>query len=437
MKRFYQYTITGLLSMAFLATSCEKEEPDFYDKNENGVYFDYAGQEEFQTSVNFADHVLGNPQELKVELDVKLLGYLMENDRKAVLKTKPVEGYPEATVTIPDVVFTAEESEKKVEITVARPQERDTEYAVCLYFDADDAQSQLGHGIKGKEEFVIYVEETYTPAWTDYDWFVMYIGTWTVDKHIFFINLTQDNNYASVSKLNDYYTVLNYNLIAVNALRQQHAENPDEPITINIPFSSDNSYAKPPYWGESHDKYLGNYSSGLFASLASAAGANTTNEFELLGDENAVLDLHKTAVKAMMNQYNIYIYQWGLTGNMYKSYSWTPMYAEMEYDVVKPYHWENTWAYGAGDMISQYYGEYSEEKYKFMIKTWLEKQGTENFVLIQMFPVCLSDDWWSAAWDSTIGGEDQIKECYKAFKAAYDAAPAGTYNFTFPELNIE
>ena len=29
------------------------------------------------------------------------------------------------------------------------------------------------------------------------------------------------------------------------------------------------------------------------------------------------------------------------------------------------------------------------------------------------------------------------KECYKAFKAAYDAAPAGTYNFTFPELNIE
>ena len=40
MKRFYQYTITGLLSMAFLATSCEKEEPDFYDKNENGVYFE-------------------------------------------------------------------------------------------------------------------------------------------------------------------------------------------------------------------------------------------------------------------------------------------------------------------------------------------------------------------------------------------------------------
>ena len=139
----------------------------------------------------------------------------------------------------------------------------------------------------------------------------------------------------------------------------------------------------------------------------------------------------------MMNQYNIYLYQWALPGNMYKSYNWTPMYAEMEYDVVKPYHWENTYAYGAGDMISQYYGEYSEEKYKFMIKTWLEKQGTDNFVLIQMFPVCLSNDWWSAAWDSSIGGEDQIKECYKAFKAAYDAAPAGTYNFTFPELNIE
>ena len=148
------------------------------------------------------------------------------------------------------------------------------------------------------------------------------------------------------------------------------------------------------------------------------------------------MDLHKTAVKAMMSQYNNYLY-WSYKGNNYKSGTWTPMYAEMEYDVVKPYHWENTWAYGAGDMISQYYGEYSDEKYKFMIKTWLEKQGTDNFVLIQMFPVCLSSDWWSAEWDSTIGGEGQIKECYKAFKAAYDAVPAGTYNFTFPELNIE
>ena len=71
-----------------------------------------------------------------------------------------------------------------------------------------------------------------------------------------------------------------------------------------------------------------------------------------------------------------------------------------------------------------------------MIKTWLEKQGTDNFVLIQMFPIRLADDWWSAKWDNSIGGEDQIKECYKVFKAAYDAAPAGTYSFTFPELNL-
>ena len=91
--------------------------------------------------------------------------------------------------------------------------------------------------------------------------------------------------------------------------------------------------------------------------------------------------------------------------------------------------------YGAGDMISQYYGEYSDEKYKFMIKTWLEVQGSDNFVLVQMFPIY--KDWtWSAYWDDRIGGEEQIKKCYKVFKAAYDAAPAGTYSFTFPELNL-
>ena len=170
MKRYYPYTIVWLFALVFLATSCEKEEPDFYDKNENGVYFDYNTSEEFQQSINFADHVLGNPQELSLNVNIKLLGYMIEGDRKAVLKTKPVEGYPEATITIPDVVFTSEEYEKTVEISVARPDERDTDYAVCVYFDAEDSNSQLGHGIAGKEEFTIYVKESYTPAWSSYDW---------------------------------------------------------------------------------------------------------------------------------------------------------------------------------------------------------------------------------------------------------------------------
>ena len=58
MKRYYPYTIVWLFALVFLATSCEKEEPDFYDKNENGVYFDYNTSEEFQQSINFADNVV-------------------------------------------------------------------------------------------------------------------------------------------------------------------------------------------------------------------------------------------------------------------------------------------------------------------------------------------------------------------------------------------
>ena len=78
MKRYYPYTIVWLFALVFLATSCEKEEPDFYDKNENGVYFDYNTSEEFQQSINFADHVLGNPQELSLNVNIKLLGYMIE-----------------------------------------------------------------------------------------------------------------------------------------------------------------------------------------------------------------------------------------------------------------------------------------------------------------------------------------------------------------------
>jgi len=442
MKRYYPYTIIWLFALVVLATSCEKEEPDFYDKNENGVYFDYDNSEEFRASINFADHVLGNPQELPVSIDVKLLGYMVEGDRKAVLKTKAVEGYPEATVTVPDVVFTSEEFEKTVEITVARPDERDTEYAVCIYFDAEDPESQLGNGITGKEEFVIYVKEAYEPAWDNNEiWSqpFMYLGPWSVEKHIFMINLTQDNDYTA--NLYDWYKICEYNYEAVKAVRQQHLDNPDEPILIDIPLNTDIDYAgysydKPAYWGEQHDKFLGGYSHSLFVGLAGAVGANTSNEWEILGNEDAVVDLHKAAVKSMMQNYNNYL-NWGYSCGNYQYSSWTPMYANIEYDVVKPYHWSNTYANGAGDMISAYYGEYSDEKYKFMIKTWLNQQGTDAFVLVQMFPVRLGDDWWSAVWDNSIGGEEQIKTCYKAFKEAYDAEPAGTYSFTFPDLELE
>ena len=442
MKRYYPYTIIWLFALVMLATSCEKEEPDFYDKNENGVYFDYNASEDFQQSINFADHVLGNPQELTVNVNMKLLGYMVEGDRKAVLKTKAVEGYPEATVTIPEVVFTSEEYEKTVEISVARPDERDTDYAVCIYLDSEDPESQLGDGIAGKEEFIIYVKEAYTPAWTEYDWCVDYLGPWSVDKHIFFINLLENNDYASAAKLNDWYGLCDYNLRAVNALRQQRQENPDEPITIDIPFRPYNydyiEYPKPYYWGDKHDEYLGAYSASAFTDLAVALGVNTANEVELLGDETVLAELYKSIhqgkVTQMMNNYNTYFTDWFLRCDEYQWYSWVEMSEDFDYQVVEPYQWQ-----ASGDMIAQYYGAYSAEKYKFMIKTWLKEVGSSNFVLVQMFPVYADASTWppTVLWDERGGGEDQIKKCYKVFKAAYDAEPAGTYNFTFPELNLE
>lgn len=439
MKQYYKYSILWLFALAFLTTACEKDEPPFYDMNEHGVYFDYEKEADFKQEINFADHVLGDPQDVKITLKMKVLGYLTETSRKAVLKTKAVEEYPEASVVLPEVIFEANEYEKEIEITVNRPEERDTDYAISIYLDSEDANSQLGSGIAGKEEFVVYVKETYekpTSVWGPGSMAQMYLGEWSVDKHIFLINLTQNNDY--VQTLYDYYAVVGYNEQAVSALRAQRENNPDEPILIDIPFVTDvYNYEKPSYWGDLHQQYLGTYSNSLFVSLANAVGANTANETELLdGDEQTIKNLNKTAVKYMMNQYDTYMNSWGMACEHFKGMCWIPMFPDMDYDVVRPGCW-SPYGVDGGETISQYYGTYSEEKYKFMIKTWLAKQGTENFVLVQMFPLMLNWSDWKYDWDNSIGGENQIKACYKAFKEAYDAAPAGTYSFTFPELTIE
>lgn len=438
MKKNYKYNSLLLLMLLLMTISCDKQEPGFYDGAYNGAYFDYENTEDFSASINFADYILGYPESLPIEVSMKLLGYIADEERKVSFGTKPVEGYPEAEVILPEASFSNGEYAKKFVFSILRPEERDTEYAICIYIDSD-ANGGLGTGLEGHCEFTIFVKEQYVqPAgWGDSDWAAGYLGTWSPEKHIFFVNLLQDNNFAAPVKIGDWYTLVDYNQKAVAEVRRLRDEGSDE-ILFEIPFNKDCSYDKPSYWGAEHEKYIGEYTATRFGDIASVVGANTANELALLADENNLPELNKTAVLTMMKNYNQYFSSWGLSVSEFHNSCWYPMFEDIEYDIVQPDCWKSQ-GVGFGDKPNKYYGKYSADKYRFMIKTWLKKQNAEQkqFMLWQMFPLIVDWNMWDAVWDESAGGEKAMIECYKTFKAAYDAEPAGTYNFTFPEITID
>lgn len=432
------YYIIALWAISNLFVACEKEEPPFYDTGSNGVYFDYSSTDDLSSNINFADYALENPEELSVNIKLKVLGYLLEEDRKVVLKTKVVEGYPEAEIELPEVIFHAKESAQTIEVKVKHPAELGTRYATCIYFDTEDPESQLGEGIEGFNEFTIYATEEYQEPvfWPGYG--SMYLGEWSPEKHVFLIHVTQNNNYMDTP-----YLCVQYNVAAVDSLWKFREENPGQPVTISIPIGSDPNlrYNKPAYWTSIYDQYLGNYNPSTFGAVCRGANITTLNDYEYFAnDEAKAKEINISAVSSMMNQYDTYFMQ-QMPGMYYRNYYWIPMFKDIDYEVHQPACWADP---DGGALLSKYYGEYSDAKYKFMIRTWLERQGN-NFVLVQIFPVMVEWDYslqipvvlWDESLDPNFeSGENVIKECYKAFKEEYDKNPSA-YDFEFPEVSLE
>lgn len=421
MKRNCLYILLFLLTGSWLA-SCEKSEPPFYDANSNGAYFDYD-KEKLDTIINFADYILEDPKEITVKIKIKLLGYVEDFDRTLVLKAIAMENYPQAQVTCPEVVFKAGEYKKEIEIKVGRPETQDTRYGMTL--SVDEERSDIGIGAEGFENFNVYVEDSYqTPAGWEYN-AGMFFGEFSAEKHIFIVKVTKDEDYAYNN--NPWGVYPDYQLAVIDSIREHNQAHPNEPLNIAIPFISGGpEYPKPYYWTEKHDKYLGTYSSSSFISLCNSIGADTSNEKELFnGEEENLKGLHKKAIVAMMKSFNNY-FNWGMSFDNFRNEQ-IPMLKDMDYDVVTPIWWT-----ACSSMITPYYGDYSEAKYKFMIKTLLNAKGDE-FFLPEMFPIY--QDWNSDtgfAWDTLLGGEAGIKECYKLFYAEWEKNK-DQYDFTFPK----
>lgn len=421
MKRNCLYILLFLLTGSWLA-SCEKSEPPFYDANSNGAYFDYD-KEKLDTIINFADYILEDPKEITVKIKIKLLGYVEDFDRTLVLKAIAMENYPQAQVTCPEVVFKAGEYKKEIEIKVGRPETQDTRYGMTL--SVDEERSDIGIGAEGFENFNVYVEDSYqTPAGWEYN-AGMFFGEFSAEKHIFIVKVTKDEQYAYNN--NPWGVYPDYQLAVIDSIREHNQAHPNEPLNIAIPFISGGpEYPKPYYWTEKHDKYLGAYSSKSFISLCNSIGADTSNEKELFnGEEENLKGLHKKAIVAMMKSFNNY-FNWGMSFDNFRNEQ-IPMMKDMDYDVVTPIWWT-----ACSSMVTPYYGDYSEAKYKFMIKTLLNAKG-DKFFLPEMFPIYQGQSGNTGfAWDTLLGGEAGIKECYKLFYAEWEKNK-DQYDFTFPK----
>lgn len=428
------YYILGLFCLMFALTACEGREPDLFDKDSNGAYFDYDYANEFEHTLNFSDHIADNPDTVSVTLKVKLLGYLMDEARTLSVKTKPVEGHSLAGVAIEKVVFANKEYEKQIEVKVKRPEFEDTVYAVCIYLDGS---GDIGSGIVGKNEINLYVKESYEKPEIWYSHMDNLLGTWNKKKHIFLAQHKGDshfysNFYESLNQQHNYDSILALNVSAVNALLAVEPEEGIELVDLPIIKESDHpAYTEPYFWSE-YEETLGLFRANKFCRFVGMLGGATTNNIAALFAskeaktkmDNEAENFHKDDFLYMLNEYYSYA-KLGYPISEYKNLCWVKM-GGANYKVRIPYWWEDPDALGTGEIVKKYFGEYNDEKYKFMLQTMLAEDGADNFITESILPFVYDKENETYAWDNSpfgekqLSGEERLKECYRRIKDVND-----------------
>ena len=449
MKNKIHY-ILWLLSLPLLFTACEENEPILFDKNANGAYFDYEYSSDFEKTLNFGEHIVGNPDTVIVSLKIKLLGYLMEEARTLSVKTKEIEGYEPADVTIGEVVFADREYEKDVEIKVKRPEIEDSVYAICIYLDGS---GDIGLGIDGKNEVNLYVTESYEKPEVWYSHMDTYLGEWTKEKHIFLANHTGNNQFYSAlydnnSAMHIFDSILALNVSAVNALL---AVSPEEPIAVDLPILKETdypAYTEPYFWKE-YEHLLGMFRANKFCRFTTMLGGSTTKDIAAIYAGDAAMQrmeeeadgFHKDDVLYMLNEYYNYALS-GLPISEYKNLCWVEIKNSVNYRVRIPFWWEDPKALGTAVIVKKYFGDYKDDKYQFMLKTMLKEDGAGNFIAESIFPFVYNIENGTYEWDSSpfgtkqLSGEERLKECYRIIKAANDKRPLSR-RFDIPEVELD
>ena len=449
MKKSIHY-IAWLFGLTFVMVACEGREPDLFDEDANGAYFDYNTANEFEQTLNFSDYIVGNPDTVSVTLKVKLLGYLMDEKRVLSVKTKDVEGYEPADVTIDKVTFAGKEYEKDIEVKVKRPVVEDEIYAVCIYLDGS---GDIGTGINGKTEINLYVTESYAMPAVWYSHIEAFLGAWNKEKHIFLANHTGNNRFYS--NLFDsereehlYDSILNLNVSAVNALL---GSEPIEDIVADLPILKETDYPAytEPYFWSAYETDLGMFRANKFCRFTTMLGGATTRDVAALYATEAAVQrmkseaagFHKDDVYYMLGEYNNYA-KAGYPIAEYKDLCWVELKNSVTYKMRIPYWWEDPDGLGTADIVKRYFGEYSDDKYQFMLKTMLAEDGAENFVTASILPFVYDIERGAYAWDASpfgkkqLAGEERLKECYRVIKAANDKRPSSR-QFDIPDVELD
>ena len=448
MRKSIHY-IVGLFGLTFLLAGCSYD-PELFDESSNGAYFDYEYANDFEHTLNFSDYIVGHPDTVSVTLKVKLLGYLMDEARTLSVKTKDVEGYEPADVTIKEVVFANKEYEKQIEVKVKRPAVEGEMYAVCIYLDGS---GDIGTGIDGKNEIKLYVTESYSKPEVWYSHMDTYLGEWSKEKHIFLANHTgNDKFYAKLfdsnTEMHIFDSIVALNVSAVNALL---ATEPEEKIAVDMPILKESDYPayKVPYFWSEYESLLGMFRANKFCRFTTMLGGSTTSEVAALyaGEaarlkmEEEADNFHKDDVLYMLNEY----YRYALMGypiSEYRNLCWVELDNAVNYKVRIPYWWEDPDALGTGDIVRMYFGEYSDDKYQFMLKTMLKEDGSANFITESIMPFIYDAAKNAYAWDASpfgtaqLSGEERLKECYRIIKAANNKRPP-TRQFDIPDVALD
>lgn len=444
------YYILSLLCLVMAFTSCEKYEPELFDEGANGAYFDYGYAVDFDKMVNFGEYIVGHPDTVDLELKIKLLGYLHDEARTLAVKTKEIEGYQLAKVSIDEVVFADSAYEKNIVVRVERPEMEDSIYAVCIYLDGS---GDIGTAINGKDSINLYVTETYDMPTVWYSHVYTLLGNWNKEKHIFLAEHTGDNHFYEALYDNElgqhiYNSIFDLNVSAVNALL---ASEPTSPVVVDIPILKEFDYPEynVPYFWDNYKEYLGEFRTSKFCRFTTMLGGSNTRDIAALYASEAgqlkmeeeAADFHKDDVYNMLDEYYRFA-SLGLPISEYKSLCWVEMKSSVVYTMRIPFWWADLQDLGTGDIVKRYFGEYSDEKYQFMLKTMMKKEGTADFVAASILPFVYDVEHNTYTWDrSSLGknqlaGEERLKECYRIIKAEYDLW-AGYVNYEIPTVDLD
>lgn len=432
-KIIYLYIVfLGIVQMA-----CTKEMPTLFDDVDTGINFDFEKPAEALLNIDFVDVNLRGKQDTVVEIPVTLSGYKADEDLKIKIRTETNPDYKDNVleVELEDYyVIPRDSTGMDIRVKIKKPVTLQVGYAIDLVIDEEKSEMKWGIDTLCKCTLVVKEEYTKPNGWNN---FADYYGEYSAEKHSF-IQYTLKSSKFLV--WNPDPSV--YNLVLIESLRERNRNN--EEIHLSFPIVPANAYTAPKAWNSECELYYGAFSGALYKLLYNAFDIEMVREEEFFSEktETVLAERNKTLVRESLNA-------WGdLYANSFWGYNLDGLaspsrFAGYEYEFDRPACWEKypcraesgeyTGDGSSFGFIVDYYGEYSEEKFGFMVACM-----EVTTPLWELFPVQKTMDFANNIYGQKVlaGGEEKLQGQNRFFRQKLDEwnslHPEAPKEFTFP-----